>query len=292
MNVMVNHPKVSVIIPAYNAAKFISSTIESVLQQTFTEIELIIINDGSTDDTEHIALKFTELDNRVRVISVENSGVSAARNTGMSAAKGEYLALLDADDLMSPTSIEERLQRFKEDDFGLVHCDLKIIDEHGKPTGEIKSGLEGRVLDDLLAWKRTVIPTPSSVIFKKSVFEQIGGFEVQLSNNADQEFFYRVAAKFNIGRVQKPLGMYRVHQHQMHKNIDLMYRDTLLAYKLATENGLFKSRAFRRKCYARMYFILANCFLKDAKKPFKAVQLYFRSFLVHPTACINNLFIR
>jgi glycosyltransferase involved in cell wall biosynthesis len=283
---------VSVIIPAFRAERYLASTIQSVLDQTHKNLEVIIVNDGSDDQTQAISEDFASKDVRVVAIYQENAGVSSARNKGMALAKGAFIALLDADDLMEPTSVAERLKKLNDGNFGLVHCDMIIVDEVGNPTGKINFGLEGKVLDDLLAWRKTVIPTPSSVLFKKNVVHQVGGFNLDLSNNADQEFFYRVASQFEIGRVAKPLGIYRTHKNQMHKNIELMYRDTLLAYKLATENGLFKSHIFRRKCYSRMYFILANCYLKDARKPLKATRLYFRSFFIHPPAFFNNVFSR
>jgi glycosyltransferase involved in cell wall biosynthesis len=282
-------PLVSVVIPAYNAQSFIQETLLSVKNQTYTHLEIIVINDGSTDETEKIAQNIAKSDARITIISIKNSGVSAARNTGISKALGHYIVLLDADDLLAPASIAERLKKITTSNFGLVHCDMMIIDEKGSPTGPVKSGIEGNVLDDLLAWKKTVIPTPSSVMFRKDIVNIIGGFDSRLSNNADQEFFYRVASRFSVGRVSEPLGMYRIHLNQMHKNVNLMYSDTKIAYKLALENGLFKSKGFRRKCFSRMYFILANCYLKDAKKPLKAFILYFRGFLSHPLEFITYL---
>ena len=271
------------------AERYISQTIDSVCRQTHENLEVIVVNDGSDDNTQTIVEEMAQLDARIIPIYQSNAGVSAARNNGISRAHGNYIALLDADDLMEPTSIQERLEKLNSGNYALVHSDMVIIDDQSLPTGKINSGLEGWVLDDLLAWKGTVIPTPSSVLFKKSVVDDIGGFNIHLSNNADQEFFYRLAAKYEIGRVPKPLGMYRVHLLQMHKNIPLMYKDTLLAYSLAKKNNLFKTKSFQKRCYSRMYFILANCFLKDARKPLKAIILYIRAFFVHPANFLHYL---
>ncbi|MCH7785011.1 MAG: glycosyltransferase family 2 protein, partial [Bacteroidetes bacterium] len=102
---------ISVIIPLYNKDKFITKTIQSVLNQTFTDFELLIVNDGSTDNSLKIAQSFN--DKRLKLISIENSGVSLARNTGIKAAKHNWIALLDADDWWAPTFLEEFIEAFK-----------------------------------------------------------------------------------------------------------------------------------------------------------------------------------
>ncbi|MCJ8280869.1 MAG: glycosyltransferase family 2 protein, partial [Rivularia sp. ALOHA_DT_140] len=127
-------PKVSVIIPAYNAMGFLPETLESVLQQTFTDFEILIINDGSSDDIVEWASKIS--DSRVRLITQINQGVSAARNTGIRNSQGEYIAFLDADDLWEPTKLEKQVNCLKANPgVGLVYTWTTFIDQFSQPIG-------------------------------------------------------------------------------------------------------------------------------------------------------------
>ena len=102
----------SIIIPAYNAERYISEAIESVINQTYTNWELIIVNDGSTDNTEKIAQSYAQKDSRITYITQENKGVSVARNIGYNASKGDYLGFLDADDYWLPDNLDEKINYF------------------------------------------------------------------------------------------------------------------------------------------------------------------------------------
>src|SRR4028119_2409178 len=123
-------PKVSVIIPAYNAMAYLPETLESVLNQTFTDFEVLIINDGSSDGIVEWASEIK--DSRVKLISQENQGLSGARNTGIWSSQGEYLAFLDADDIWEPTKLEKQVQCLEEDNnIGLVSSWVSSINESG-----------------------------------------------------------------------------------------------------------------------------------------------------------------
>ena len=126
-------PKVSVIIPIYNAEKFISGTIESVIAQTYQDWEIIAVDDGSTDKTPEILTKYKKkLSSNLQVITQENSGVSIARNKGIPAARGEYIAFLDHDDLWTPEKLEKQVKLLDSNkELGLVYSDSYVIDECG-----------------------------------------------------------------------------------------------------------------------------------------------------------------
>jgi glycosyltransferase involved in cell wall biosynthesis len=123
-------PQVSVIIPAYNAMAFLPETLESVLNQTFTDFEVLIINDGSPDDIVEWASEIK--DSRVKLISQENQGISGARNTGMWSSQGEYLAFLDADDIWEAKKLEKQVEYLeKHPDVGLVSSWISNVDRNG-----------------------------------------------------------------------------------------------------------------------------------------------------------------
>ena len=276
-------PLVSVIIPAYNAEKYIERTIHSVLLQNYENIEIIVIDDGSTDNTATVVKKLANEDKRLHYVHQQNGGVSSARNHGYKLSKGEYLAFLDADDIWLPNNVSKKLAHLQDNpDVGLVHSDAMVIDENDNSLNETKKGKSGWILDDLLLWNGTCIPAPSSILVKREVVDSVGGFDTSLSTAADQEFFFRVAAKYKIGRVEEVTWQYRMHSQNMHSNIALMERDTLLSYQRATENNLFKSAAFRRKCYSNMFIILSGSWYHDGKNKIKAVKYALKSIYKRP----------
>lgn len=281
---MSNSPFVSVIIPAYKAAPYIEETIRAVQAQTHSDWELIVVNDGSPDDQSRIIEPLAQADDRITYLHQENSGVSVARNTGFAHSKGDFVAFLDADDTWLPQNLEKKLAHFAQDpELGLVHSDLAVMDGSSHLTGETKSGKEGHILDDLLAWDGTCVPTPSSILVRRTVVEQVGGFDPALSNAADQEFFFRVANAYKIGRVPEVTWYYRVHTNNMHSNIALMERDALLAYQRAEEHGLFKSKAFRDQCFANMYLIVGASWWGDGGRKSKGLAYLWKAFRTQPS---------
>lgn len=123
---------VSIITPLYNGEKYIGQTIESVISQTYPNWEMIIVNDGSKDNSEEIVLKYAQKDSRIRYVRQTNGGSASARNNGIRQCNGQYIALLDADDLWEPTFLQDQIAFMKEKGGYLVHSSYKRIDESGK----------------------------------------------------------------------------------------------------------------------------------------------------------------
>lgn len=281
---------VSVIIPAYNAERFISETIDSVINQTYKYIEIIVIDDGSTDNTRNIVEKKMETDSRIVLKQILNNGVSNARNTGFNLSKGNFVSFLDADDLWLPNNIKYKWEYLvnSSENIGLVHSDMEIIDENSHSTGNILSGKSGNILNSILLWDGTNIPTPSSILVKREAIKQAGEFDINLSTAADQDFFLRIASKYEIGRIPFVLGKYRIHEHNMHNNISLMEKDHCYVFKKAKKSGLFKSFLFQRKCFSNLYLILAGSWWKDGHNKIKGTFFVFKAVLYYPLI-INKL---
>ena len=278
-------PLVSVIIPAYKAGQYIEKTVRSVLAQTHQNLELIIVDDGSPDNQATVIGPLVAEDDRARYIKQENGGVSSARNHGYRLSKGDFLAFLDADDIWLPNNLEKKLAKFASDkDFGLVHSDMAIMNGKTELTGETKAGKEGYLLDDLLSWTGTCVPTPSSILVKREVVEKVGGFDLELSNSADQEFFFRVAKHYKIGRVPEVTWWYRIHDNNMHSNIPVMEKDVLLAYQRAEENQLFKSQKFRNRCFSNMYMIMGASWWGDGHNKWKGTQYLLKALWTNPAS--------
>jgi len=276
-------PLVSVIIPAYKAGQYLEETVRSVLKQDYTNFELIIVDDGSPDNQAATIAPVVASDDRIQYIKQKNGGVSSARNHGYRLSQGQYLAFLDADDVWLPDNLSSKVAKFEEEEaFGLVHSDSAIMDEHSQKTGKIKQGKEGQLLEDLLLWKGTCVPTPSSILVKRAVIEKVGGFDLELSNAADQEFFFRVAKHYKIGRVPRVTWQYRIHQNNMHSNIPVMEQDALLAYQRAEENKLFQSRNFRNHCFSNMYLIMGASWWGDGNNKWKGLQYLLQAIWTYP----------
>ncbi|MBT1702039.1 glycosyltransferase family 2 protein [Chryseosolibacter indicus] len=281
-------PLVSIIIPAYNSERYIADTLDSVRSQIVDNYEVIVVDDGSTDNQKSIILNYVKADNRFKYIFQNNKGVSAARNAGYSISKGFYIAFLDADDVWMPDNLGKKINKFKENNFGLVHSNaLMIDDKSNEREGIILKGKEGYLLDDLLLWNGTQIPGPSSILVKREVLEEVGLFDENLSTSADQDFFFRVAAKFKIGRVNEITWKYRWHDHNMHKNILLMERDVQYVYRKALKLNLFKTNFFKRKSFSNMYLILAASWVGDGKNYWKGVCYLLKSIATNPLVVIH-----
>lgn len=179
-------PKISVVIPAYNAMTYLPETVESVLKQTFADFEVLIINDGSSD---HIVQWASQVvDPRVKLISQENQGLPGARNTGIAQARGEYIAFLDADDLWEPTKLEKQVRCIDDNpEVGLVHAWMVLVDEQSKSTGKVMpSYAEGYVWNQLA--EKNVIACPS-VMVRRCCFETVGMFDKSLRSLEDWDMW-------------------------------------------------------------------------------------------------------
>jgi len=208
-------PLISVIIPIYNGEKYLRETIDSVIEQTEKNWEIIAVNDGSTDGSQKILEEYEKLiPGRISVVSVENGGVSRARNIGADIAKGTYLAFLDQDDLWSSHKLEHQMVLFStEPSLILSFTNQTIIDEHGNTIKVIHYIFDhrhrGYVLETLIFMN--FIPI-SSVVIKRDIFLGMGGFDPQFAFVEDWDFLLKVARDFTVDYIDEPLVLYRQHK--------------------------------------------------------------------------------
>ena len=201
-------PLISVVIPAYNASKTIQETIESVLNQTFTDFELIVINDGSQDTTLEVidCIK----DHRLKVFSYPNAGVSASRNRGLAKATSEYVSFLDADDLWTPDKLEAQLQALQANPQSAVaYSWTDYIDEFGQflylgnhPT------VTGDVYSELLV--NDFLENGSNTLIRREALREVGGFDESLFGPEDWELFIRLAARYPFVVIPRSQILYRL----------------------------------------------------------------------------------
>lgn len=202
-------PLVSVIIPSYNSARYIASTLESALAQTYPAVEVIVVDDGSTDETQTVLAPYQS---RITVLPQSNSGPAAARNAGLRIARGVYLLFLDSDDLLVPTSVAARvafLERHPQ--YGLVYSAwTQINDDGARILGEVRPGYQGDVLAALL--RRQFFFFPGSALIRRTCLDAIGGFDETAYGTEDADLWIRLAhAGYAFGYIDEPLFIYRYH---------------------------------------------------------------------------------
>ncbi len=201
MNKIEIKPQVSVIIPTYNRGRVIKEAIDSVLAQDYTEFELIVVDDGSTDHTSDVLDSYR---NVIKVLSQKNKGVSAARNRGIAEASGKFIAFLDSDDLWLPQKLSTQVEFFNKTPDALI-CQTEEVwirnrlrvnpkKRHKKPSGMIfKLSLE------------LCLVSPSAVMIKRSLFDRVGEFDETLPACEDYDLWLRISSRFPIYLVDTPL---------------------------------------------------------------------------------------
>lgn len=218
MNISKNHlhqPLVSVVIPACNAEVFIAKTLESVLSQTYQNIEIVVVDDGSSDKTAEIVTSFAQKDNRIRLLQQSNAGVAAARNLAIEKSTGEYIAPIDADDIWYPQNLEKQVQCLLESEpsVGVVYSWSLDINQEGLLTGGFyNSTIAGKVYKALIY--KYFMGNASSSLIRRVCFQKVGGYNCKLkAENAqgceDWELFLRIAEHYQFKVVPEFLVGYR-----------------------------------------------------------------------------------
>lgn len=290
MTSVLSNNLVSVIIPAYNAERYLDETIQSVINQSYHNWELIIVNDGSSDKTASITKTWTEKDKRIQCINKLNTGVSDSRNIGIENAKGEIIFFLDADDVWDPNNISEKLKRFDQNNISAIYSACELIDENTKSLTRNLQGSEDLSLKDMLLLKGNYITAPSGIAVKTNVARKIDGFDKNLSNNADQDFFIRIlAGGYKIGYLNETLWKYRMHHAGMSKNVSLLEKDILFMFNKAAKNKLFESYFFKKRCFANVYITLAGSWWKNGNNKMRGIYYILKAFLSYPPSIIIYL---
>ena len=265
-------PLVSIITPAYNAEKYIAQAIESVINQTYKNWELIIINDGSSDSTEDIIKSFE--DSRIKLITQLNSGVSRARNRGLEVAKGEYITFLDADDILPIESIELRTQYLEKNrDIDLVDGVVSIRDEAMQKERRVyRPYYRGRLLKRLLRLDSRVF-LGICYFFRASLVEDLR-FRSDITHCEDIIFYIELASKHNIeyGFISDEIYWYRKVEKSAMSDIDGLERGYLFLL------NYLQNISIRQKIYLR-YKVAKILFLSwwfDAKNHKRAIASFFK----------------
>ena len=219
-------PLVSVIIPTYNRAALVCRAIDSVLAQTFTDYEIIVVDDAGSDNTEEV-LSARYKEKIVYIKKQNNEGLSAARNTGIKAAQGTYIAFLDDDDEWLPEKLRLQIQVLQQyTDSGLVYCGYTQVAGDGAIIRQIRPEKKGFILPDLLE-DNYIAGSASAVLIKKDVLDKVGYFDETLTACEDWDLWIRIAQLCPIAYADHILVIYKIHADNMHKNLSRMEQNTL-----------------------------------------------------------------
>jgi glycosyltransferase involved in cell wall biosynthesis len=219
--------KVSIILPVYNGEKYLSETIDSIIEQTFADWEIVAVNDGSTDNSHSILQQYkSNLGSKIKIIDQENSGVSVARNVAIDNSESEYLAFIDADDMWLPEKLEKQIKILDNNpDVALVYSDLLDLIENKTTRRKqiLKRKLQrGYIFEPLFYFNFIAL---SSVVLRKEMIEKYGNFDSDYKIIQDYDLFLRIAEKNVIDYVDESLLIYRIHENNISGNMEAIERE-------------------------------------------------------------------
>jgi len=272
-------PKISVIIPNYNNANYITCAIESVLSQTYTDFEILVVDDGSTDNSKGAIGKYIlKHCNKMRYFYQENKGLSVARNKGIKESRGSYITFLDSDDEWKPTKLERQMKLIEKEDADFVHCAARIKYDDAI-SDEIKPKFPAYNFYDLLLTKKSVVT--STVLLKKACFDNAGLFDEEIKSAEDYELWLRMFFKYKIGYIDEPLAIYRKHSGNFSSNNqELMRKEGVKIFQNLQKNSGF-SKGLIRKKLSGDHYKLGKFYYKN-KKYRKAFTEVKNAIIVYP----------
>lgn len=288
-------PRVSVLIPSHNHAPYLPAALQSVFDQTYRDYEIVVVDDGSKDDSVAILQGYGD---RLRLIVQANRGTYPTLNRCIAESRGEYLAILNSDDLWAPTKLEKQVALLDaHPEVGLVHTGGHFIDGQGNIQPGNPLGFDwprtptGNIIAALVRCNKIIA---SSVLVRRVCFERLGGFREDLFGSGDWEMWFRIALAWDIGYIDEPLTMYRVHganasfQHRRVYEDDVKVRtETIHAnesrlWQRATDARVMRlALAHSYACLGTEYALLGN--RAQARRAYlRSLQLYplrFKSVL-------------
>jgi glycosyltransferase involved in cell wall biosynthesis len=271
-------PNVSVVIPTYNSAHLLDDALQSVLEQTYKDFEIIVVDDGSTDNTAEVISKY---DDKLRYFRVDNGGPAKARNYGISKSTGKYIAFLDADDKWLPTKLEKQMNMFEQNpEFGMVFTENSLFDARGiykNSLGKDRLLKGNNLAQNIFLYSNIGTPT---VMVRKDVFDAIGLFEESMVQAEDDNMWIRIAANYQVGFIDGSLVQVRDHSHRLtrtDKNLIEYVRNNITMLSSNYGDKVKKSieKAVPRKLAKVEFDIGYSYFEKQEYK--KARQAFIRS---------------
>ena len=239
-NALFDKPTVSVVIPVYNRGALIEKTVQSALAQTLADVEILIVDDGSTDETGVILQRLYGDHRQIQLFQIPNGGVARARNFGLERARGEFVAFLDHDDIWLPRKLAAQLAAAHQTDAGVVHCDWRAVDENGVLMPALFQlsqqswwrGASGRVypwvwMPHPTQFLRNPVISMSVPLVQTELLKSAGGFDTEMVPSDDWDLWIGLSQKTTWAFVPQILVHYVCHENQQHNASDVAYRSWL-----------------------------------------------------------------
>ena len=264
---------VSIIIPCYNRADYIAQTVESVLNQTYPNIELIVVDDGCTDNSRDILEQYSDRITILEHPGRANRGQSAAINLGLRQARGTFIAILDSDDLFNPEKIDLQVRYLEENPtIGTVYANGMNITSEGKPTYMLYPEGEKPVIGPEPVLEYCAFNLPSNAMVRKSVFDQAGYFDETLRTAQDHDMAIRIAEVAPVGYINQCLWNYRRHSNSISKTRTMeRWQNGFKILDAACQRYPYPQVTIKRRL-AVLHFRLGQCYLTQNKKLKAAVN--------------------
>lgn len=289
---------ISVVIPLYNKEKLIGNTLRSVLEQSYQDFEIVVVNDGSTDNSVTEVEKIA--DSRIRLIHQQNAGVSAARNKGISEAKGEFIALLDGDDLWKPEYLATQIEltrKYSQCDVFAVNYEFHDVKGNVSNTIIRKIPFEG---DDGVLSNYFEVASCShppicsiSIMTRKGVFDAIGGFPIGIKSGEDLLTWARLACQYKIAYDKNPLAIFNIEGYnpkerpkRIPAEVDIVGRELVKLYKEYHPYGMRKYLCLWHKMRSSIYMRL-HMRSKSIKEAIKGIRYSPVNVKLYVFICLN-----
>jgi glycosyltransferase involved in cell wall biosynthesis len=274
-------PLVSVVIATYNMGQYLPQAVDSILQQTWKNLEVIVVDDGSTDNTPEVMLNYST-DSRINYIRNQNQGQPKAKNCGIKNTKGDFIAFCDADDFWESDKLEIQIPLFANPKVGVVYSEVSFIDEHNnaftKEHHEIRHS--GIVTNQMLI--ENFVPFGTSVIRRKCI-EQNGIFDEEFRMGIDWDLWLRYSLDWEFVYTPEKTYIYRVWAGQMSNNYRGRYDHAKrILTKFVAQHGQKLSKSFVRKAWADMYIREATVYAKHEKLFFMPLKNIVRGITLDP----------
>jgi len=258
---MKNLPLITVIVVNYNYGRYLGECIDSVFAQTYPNIEIIVVDDGSTDNSLGVLQRYGE---RVLIIQQENRGVSAARNVGLFKSRGQWIAFLDSDDVWQPEKLQEQFKYLQDSAVAMVFCGVEYRDDSGGCLGYARPVPASDILPQLVTFAPLTIAGGSTAVVRADCLLDVGGFDEKLSTAADLDMWTRIAAQYEIRALTAPLVKCRRHSASMSLNVALFEHDNYrVLTKVFSNPSCARIYHLRRKSFGRFYMILAGSYIQQ-----------------------------
>jgi len=283
-------PRISVVIPAYNAARYVAEAVDSVLAQSLPPREVIVVDDGSTDDTEAVVRRFQD---RVRYVRQPNGGSAAARNRGIREARGELIALLDADDVWFPEKLKKQWECLRDHpEAGLVHTNFYYCDENGdeRVLGVLGRERVGRCYE--IMFQDNGINN-STTLIRRECFDRVGLFDESFKTCQDYDLYLRMSRYYEFAFLDEPLAVYRRHDSNITNDNSRMLKNELRVRRKALQDDpelleLVGKRRVSALIHDRAFFL--GYLLHDADRREEA-RKWLRVALAHRPWHVYSLYL-